>query len=88
MIPADGWLIDGNNIEVSEQNTTSYIETRKSTFRDCLLEMKAKVESRYEPESIISECSPALLGGSLVQNGYGRMIVLCVGKLSRKGSLL
>ena len=35
-----------------------------------------------------SECSPALIGGSLVQAGYGRMIVLCVGNLSRRGALL
>jgi hypothetical protein len=36
----------------------------------------------------VSECSPALIGGSLVQSGYGRMIVLCVGVLSRRGALL
>jgi len=51
--------------------------------------MKSKLErSNISGEDLISECSPALIGGSLVQSGYGRMIVLCVGELSREGTLL
>lgn len=88
-IPADGWLIEGKDIEVSEPHIANTIESRKSTFRECLLQMKAKIEENGgESVDVCSECSPALLGGSSVQSGYGRMIVLCVGNLSRRGALL
>ena len=89
IIPADGWLIEGKDIEVSEPHIASKIEAKKSTFRDCLLQMKDKIEEQsVGSEEVCSECSPALIGGSFVQSGYGRMIVLCVGNLSRRGALL
>ena len=51
--------------------------------------MKMKMEEQgVESDQVVSDCSPALIGGSLVQSGYGRMIVLCVGNLSRRGALL
>jgi magnesium-transporting ATPase (P-type) len=58
---------------------------RKDTLKSCIQMLKPSIEERKD---FISTCSPVLLSGSLVKSGEGRMVVLAVGKLSRRGEFV
>lgn len=89
LVPADGWLIEGHSITVSEPYINNDIELRKNVFKECLLELKTKLDKLSEEDADIDcECSPIMIGGSQVLSGNGRMLVLCVGRLSRQGAIL
>ena len=86
-VPADGWLIDGKDLTVSEPHiTNSNIQVTKNVFRECLVSLR---ERMAQAEGVVgSETSPVMIGGSQVVSGEGRMLVLCVGALSREGVVL
>lgn len=41
-IPADGWVVEGEDIIVSEPHTAGMIEQCKNPFRRCLSKLKEK----------------------------------------------
>lgn len=81
-ITADGWLIEASSLLVDEKYTSEFVEVRKDVMRSCVELLKPLIE---EGKEFVSSCSPVLLSGSLVKSGEGRMVVLAVGKLSRRG---
>ena len=44
IVPADGWVIDGLNLSLSEPHINGNLQVRKASLRDCLTELKTKIE--------------------------------------------
>ena len=88
MIPADGWMIEG---EVNVEEIISYEKKKgeKMTMKECINQYWVGEDEtkKAKPTNVGVDLqpSPVLLGGSKVLNGGGKMIVLCVGKCSRQG---
>lgn len=71
------------------------VEVEKDTLKKCIMDIKNAIQKNpaYNEKSVDldlvkSKKSPVLLSGSTVKSGEGRMIVLCVGKHSRRGEFL
>ena len=81
IIPADGILIESNNLRVDESSLTGESNLmRKETIEDCI-----KNQKKYNEKKLPS---PMVFSGTTVKEGTGWMMVLAVGKNSTAGKIL
>jgi len=81
IIPADGILIESNNLRIDESSLTGESNLmRKETIEDCI-----KNQKKYNEKKLPS---PMLFSGTIVKEGTGWMMVLAVGKNSAQGKIL
>ena len=90
IIPADGLMVEGNEIRIDESSMTGETDLcLKSTYDKCIDKRNEKLakagDSLLNGKHIIP--SPVLYSGTMVKEGNGWMLVLAVGKNSKKGKI-
>lgn len=92
-IPADGIVIEGNDLKIDESSLTGESKMiKKNTLENCIkfneenhLRFKDNLIADSQNNTRLS--NPFLYSSTCVNSGYGSMLVLAVGKESIKGKL-
>ena len=83
IIPADGILIESDDIRIDESSITGESHLiKKNTLENCLLSKNKNINNNDKKISL-----PLVYSSTIVNSGYGTLLVLAVGKNSTKGKL-
>jgi len=86
ILPADGLLIEGNDVKIDESTLTGESELiTKERFEICLEKKEKKKSEKEKKKNMIP--SPLLFSGTSIKTGQGWFLVLRVGVNSAKGQI-
>ena len=86
IVPADGYLIEGNDIKVDESPLTGESELiSKDLIEECEKKLEKKKDDKNKNKNMIP--SPLIFSGTSIKTGQGSFLVLRVGVNSAKGKI-